>query len=397
MNNNFNTIVIGLGAMGSASLYQLSKRGIKTLGIDGYNPPHTFGSTHGDTRITRQAIGEGEIYTPLSLRSYEIFREIENKSNNKLLEITGGLIISSDSNETSVVHVKNFFENTLAAAKKYNIKHNILTAKDIREKFPQFKVANDEMGYYEYEAGFLRPELVITTQLKLAINCGADIHVNEKLLNFEEKPYGIIVNTDKNSYIADNLVLTVGPWIPEILSQEYNSLFKVHRQVLYWFDIADSYDDFSQLPIFIWQIKGVDNGIYGFPAVNGVTGGFKIASADYDKIVTPDSVIRDVSSEETSFMFERKVAPFFPKVKSKCIKSAVCLYTVTPDSGFVIDWLPKYNRVLLCSACSGHGFKHSTAIGEAIAQLVSTEKPTLEISALKIDKYLLCKPNIPLQ
>src|SRR5687767_14600127 len=133
----YQTIVFGLGAMGSAALYQLAKRGNHVLGLDQYAPPHTLGSTHGETRVTRQAIGEGKQYTPLALRSYEIWRELERETGKDLLTVTGGLIISSKAGKADC-HVSNFYENTLAAAKKYRIRHEILDSREIRSRFPQF-------------------------------------------------------------------------------------------------------------------------------------------------------------------------------------------------------------------------------------------------------------------
>jgi sarcosine oxidase len=387
VDKSYNTIVVGLGAMGSSTLYQLAQRGISALGIDRLSPPHTLGSTHGDTRITRQAIGEGEHYTPLSLRSYEIFRELESKSNSKLLEITGGLIISSESDAASINHTPGFFPNTLAAAKKYGIKHEILSASEIRKKFPQFNVDDDEKAYYEYEAAFLRPEEVVRSQLRVAQELGAAIQTNETVSHFEETDLGVTVYTDQGTYKAEHLVLSVGPWLPEILA-DLGSVFKVHRQVLYWFDVSAAYKEFvtGKFPIFIWQIKGCDNGIYGFPAIDGPSGGFKIASEDYTYQTTPDSVDRTVGAGEMASMFETKVAPFFPQANDVCVKSTVCLYTVTPDSGFVIDWLPDSERVVICSPCSGHGFKHSAAIGECVAELVTIGHSKIDISAFKLER-----------
>ena len=134
MNRMFDTVVLGLGAMGSATVYQLAKRGNRVLGLDQFSPPHPYGSTHGDTRITRQAIGEGEAYTPLSLRSYEIWRQLERETGKALLKVTGGLIISSKG-PRATSHVANFFENTLAAARKHDIRHDILDATQIRKRF----------------------------------------------------------------------------------------------------------------------------------------------------------------------------------------------------------------------------------------------------------------------
>jgi sarcosine oxidase len=323
------------------------------------------------------------------LRSYEIFREVEQKTRDKLLEVTGGLVISSQSNDASIVQVPGFFENTLAAARKYGIRHELLSAQDIRTRFPQFNVDDDEIGYYEYEAGFLRPEQCIRSQLALAQALGATVHTNETMQYFEETDQGISIQTDQNTYKAEKLVLSVGPWLPETITQ-LGSIFKVHRQVLYWFDVCAAFNEFvpGEFPVFIWEIKGADQGIYGFPAIDGPSGGFKIASEDYEGIVTPDSVSRTVSAEETAAMFESKVAPFFPRAKGQCVKSAVCLYTVTPDSAFVIDWLPSSERVIICSPCSGHGFKHSAAIGECIAELVSAGRTKLDLSAFRLGRLL---------
>lgn len=389
MTEHFDVIVVGLGAMGSSALYQLAKRNLNVLGIDRLSPPHTLGSTHGDTRITRQAIGEGEHYTPLSLRSYEIFREIEEKTNQKLLEVTGGLIISSQSEDASFAHVPGFFENTLAAAKRYGIRHEILEAKDIRTRFPQFNVADNEIAYYEFEAGFLRPEAIVRTQLDLARALGAQVHTNEIVKDYQESDKGITIQTAQGTYTADYLVLSIGPWLPETIDQ-IGSLFQVHRQVQYWFDVSASFNEFvpGKFPIFIWQIKGHEHAIYGFPAIDGPLGGVKIATEKYAETVRPDSVERQVTQEEAACMFEQKVAPFLPKVGATCIKSAVCLYTMTDDSAFVIDWLPSSKKVIICSPCSGHGFKHSAAIGECIADLVSTNQSKLDISVFKFDRLL---------
>ncbi len=388
MSNSFDTIVVGLGAMGSATLYQLAQRGIKVLGIDLLAPPHTLGSSHGDTRITRQAIGEGDHYTPLSLRSYEIFREMERLTETSLLEVTGGLMISSLSEPVSVVHVPQFFQNTVAAAKKFGIKHEILNAKEMRLRFPQFNVDDDEMGYFEHDAAYLRPEEIIRVQLKLAGELGAAIHTNETVIGFEENARGVEVYTNQGTYTAERLVLSVGPWLTELLPQ-LKPVFKVYRQVLYWFDIADSFDKFAppKFPLFIWQLKGAEAGVYGLPALDGPHGGFKIGSSNYlTEPVTPESVDRSVSAEETVEMFESKVVRCFPLANEKCLKSAVCLYTVTPDSAFVIDWLPDSQRIVLCSPCSGHGFKVAAAIGESIAEMTTKGHSHLDLSAFKLGR-----------
>lgn len=156
--DTYDAVILGLGAMGSAAAYQLAKRKARVLGLDQFAPPHALGSSHGDTRITRLAIGEGTHYTPLALRSHEIWREIEGETGADLLTVTGGLIVSSAAS-TARVHVADFFANTVAAAQKHGIAHELLESGDIRRRFPQFHIRDGEIGYYEAQAGFLRPKI----------------------------------------------------------------------------------------------------------------------------------------------------------------------------------------------------------------------------------------------
>lgn len=374
--------------MGSAAIYQLAKRGSKVLGIDRFSPPHIFGSSHGDTRITRQAIGEGEQYTPLSLRSYEIWEELEKETGKKLLEKCGGLIISSGA-KTAINHVENFFENTVAAAEKFNIKHEILDAIQIRKRFPQFNVQDNESGYYEPDAGFLRPEECVSAQISLAEKCSATIRKNEKVESFSEKDGVVCVKTNLGKYEADKLIITAGPWFPTLIEDEYVKFLKIIRQVLFWFDMKTPVERFEpkSFPVFIWELQGNKQGIYGFPSIDGQNGGVKIASEQYETTTTAETVNREVRQEEIEAMYENFVAPYFPDLSDKCVKAVSCLYTVTPDSHFVIDAHPKYKSVILASPCSGHGFKHSAAIGEVLAQLAIDGKSKIDISSFSIRRF----------
>lgn len=389
MAKEYQTIVLGLGAMGSAAAYQLAKRGNKVLGIDQFSPPHTLGSTHGESRITRQAIGEGEAYVPLALRSHEIWDELEKETGEDLLtNAAGGLIISSGAVTVSN-HVENFFENTVAAAKRFDIGHEILTAEELRKRFPQFNVRDNEMGYFEHKAGFLRPENCVRVQLALAEKYGAELHTNERVLEFVQEGSKVRVRTDKDEYVAEKLLVCAGPWLPSLIDKKYGHLFTVIRQVMYWFDVKESIDPFlpDKCPIYIWELQGNTQGLYGFPAIDGPKGGVKMASEQYETQTTPDSVVRDVSEEEIRNMYENFVAPYFPGLSDRCLKAVACLYTNTPDSGFVIDTHPEFPSVTLASPCSGHGFKHSAAIGEALSQIAIDGKSKIDLSAFRLDRF----------
>jgi sarcosine oxidase len=386
--DKYDVVILGLGAMGSAAAYQLAKRGAKVLGLDRFAPPHAMGSSHGDTRITRLAIGEGAHYTPLALRSHEIWREVEAETGADLLTVTGGLIISSAS-RTAALHVDDFFANTLAAAKNHAIAHQILDARDIRRRFPQFAIRDDEVGYYESQAGFLRPENCVRAQLALARKHGAELHSDETVLGFEADAKGVTIETARGRYWAQKLIVAAGAWLPELLGAPYAAAFKVLRQVLFWFDVPGGIAPFlpANCPVFIWELQGPGQAIYGFPAIDGPHGGVKVATQQYETATTPGTVHRAVAPEEATRMHDIHVAPYLPALSRKCLKSVACLYTVTPDAGFVIDFHPQSERIIIASPCSGHGFKHSAAIGEALAELAIDAKSRFDLSAFGLGRF----------
>jgi sarcosine oxidase len=381
----FETIVIGLGATGSAAVCQLARKGNAVLGIDQFVPPHAHGSTHGDTRITRLAIGEGEQYTPLALRSHELWRELEEQTGSKLLTTSGCLIVSSHA-KTSRMHVENFFATTLAAARRYGIAHEVLDAGQIRARFPQFRVGDDEMGYLERDGGFLCPEACVRAQLTVAERFGAMIHTQEKVTGFAAASSGVTVTTDRSSYQADKLVVAAGPWLPGLLDPRLARHFRVYRQVMFWFGVEGPVDAFvaPRCPVFIWELQGRKHGIYGVPAVDGPDGGVKIATEQFDHALSADAVVPAVTDTEIRLMHETYVGPYFSGVSSRCVKARTCLYTVTPDFAFVIDVHPDSERVILASPCSGHGFKHSPAVGEALSEMVIDGNAGLDLGAFSL-------------
>ncbi len=385
---HYDTIVLGLGAMGSAAVYHLARRGKRVLGIDRYSPPHALGSSHGDTRITRLAIGEATQYTPLAMRSHELWRELERESGASLLTTCGGLIISSAA-KSSITHVEGFFANTVVAAEQYGIAHEILDAGEIRQRFPPFSVADDEAGYFEPGAGFLRPEECIRAHLRMAQGHGAVIHRDEAVSGYDVSNGSVMVTTARERYSCDKLIVAAGAWLPDLVDERIARCFTIRRQTMCWFDVQDSamLFDPGRFPVFIWELQGRKQGIYGFPALDGPQGGVKVSTEQYATATTADAAERTVSQEESAAMHAELIAPFLPAIGSHCLKAAACLYTVTPDFGFVIDTHPDSDRVILVSPCSGHGFKHSPAIGEALAQLTGDDGERPDLSAFSLARF----------
>lgn len=383
MQKNFDVIVVGLGAMGSAALFQLAKRGVKVLGIDRFQPPHNYGSTHGETRITRLAIGEGTEYVPFVIRSHELWREIETETGYDLITQCGGLVIARRGN-TGAHHGKyQFLKETIKAAEKFNIKHETLTTDEIKNRYPQFNLVGDEEGYYEPSAGFVRPEKCIEAQLELARKHGAHLKTNERVLSYEvDSNNNVTVKTENETYTAQKIILSAGAWIKEFL-QNYQDHFKIYRQVLYWFELEDNFELYKRMPIFIWMY-GIDtnNFFYGFPSLDSST--IKIAGEEFEIEGNPDDVKRDVAEKEIRAMYENFIKGRMKGVSDKCVKTSVCLYTQTPDSSFVIDFHPEHENVIIASPCSGHGFKHSAAIGETLAELTIDGVSKIDISKFNL-------------
>jgi sarcosine oxidase len=381
----FDVAIAGLGAMGSAAALQLARRGATVIGFDRFVPPHALGSSHGETRVTRLAIGEGDHLTPLVMRSHELWREIERESGASLLGETGALIISSERNAAQT-HVAGFFAKTIAAATRFGIAHELLDAAQIRARWPQFDVAEDEVGYFEPTAGFVRLEDCVRAQLDLARKHGAEIRLNESVRAFEATPDGVRIETDQGTYSAGRLILSAGAWLPGMLGTRYASLFKIYRQVQVWLEVDDPAAFApARFPVFIWELQNSARGIYGFPALNGARA-IKVASEEFTATTSADAASRDVSESEISAVAEL-VAPNIRGVTRCCVRATACLYTVTPDFGFVIDTHPECERVLIASPCSGHGFKHSPAIGEALAQRALGAPCRFDLAPFRLSRF----------
>ena len=382
---SYDVIVLGLGAMGASATYQLAKRGARVLGIDQYAPPHAKGSSHGETRITRLANGESAHYTAFVRRSHEIWRELERETGQTLLTQCGGLFIHGGSD--AQVHVADFFDKTVRNAKKNGVPHELLDAAEIRRRFAVFDAQAPQQGYFEPDAGFVRPETCIATQLRLAQVHGAQVHGGERVLSFEAGPRDVRVSTDRGNYCAGKVIVSLGAWLRDFPGIALKPRLRVLRQVLYWFPLEGSTADYEprRFPVFIWALPNSQTGIYGFPVVDPDRG-LKIATEQW----TDDGETSTMHAEATDAEIEAMrgiFATVFPQARAGAPATAVCAYTETPDREFIIDFLPGSHRVVLVSACSGHGFKHSPAIGEAVAELALLGRTRHDLSPFGLSRF----------
>ena len=367
-------LVIGLGAMGSAAAYQLAKRGLRVVGLDRFTPPHTHGSTHGETRITRLAIGEGTQFVPLAQRSQQLWRDIEAQTGAALFKQCGGLVLMHSASVAGKLHGQSdFLGSTVNAAQQFGIKHERLDAAEVAARFPQFVMHGGEQAYFEPQAGYLSPEACVSAQLSLAARHGADLRFGQTVRSITTQNGQTQVHTDTARFRAGTTLVCAGAWIPQLLPN-LPVRVKVYRQVLTWFALDDAAPwqktaESGGAPVFIWKWgAGTDEMVYGFPPIGGVA---EVKLAAEQQVVTthPDSVQREVSEAEIAATFAMHVRGRFRGISARCTRTATCLYTNTDDVNFVIDRLPDAADVIVVSACSGHGFKHSAAIGEALAEM----------------------------
>lgn len=373
MTGPFDAIVVGLGAMGSATLLQLARRGARVLGIDRFRPPHAEGSSHGETRITRRAIGENADYAAFALRSHAIWRELEAWSGERLLLECGFLAIDS-SGDTAEMHGKpGFFATTLRAAERFQIPHAVLTAAEARRAFPRFRVPDEARVFHEPGGGLVFPEACIRVQLAAAEAAGARILTDAPVLDIAADAHGVTVTTAHGRHTAADAVVAAGGWSPGLVGGPVAGL-PIHRQVLHWFD-ADDLDAFAadRSPTFIWTHgPSAANSFYGFPYVPGLTRGVKVAEEQYDVAApTPEAVDRRIDPAEAAAMHHRHVSGRLAGVSARALKGVTCFYTMAPRGDFIIGRVPGRERILAVSACSGHGFKHSAGVGDHVAGLLT--------------------------
>ena len=383
---SYDTIVVGLGAMGAATLLQLARRGQRVLGLDRWDPPHAMGSTHGETRITRTAIGEGEAYVPLARRSHEIWRELEAETGEELLVQCGALILGSAAG-TAWIHGKpDFVRRTMAAADRYGIAYDAMGPDDVMRRFPQFRLRGDEIACFEPTGGYVRPEACVRAQLTVARRLGAEVRAHTQVVSVQRDGGGVVVATAAGDRLrAAEVVMAAGAWTPGLLGGPVARHMRVTRQALHWYRATDP-AAFSpeRFPVFIWMHgDGIEDSCYGFPVAHGGAG-VKVAMEQYSAFLPgPDDIVRDVGATEAAETYRVHVAPRLPGVTPEVLRSAVCLYTVTPDGDFLIE---RSGAVLLLSACSGHGFKHSAALGELVAEAVVSGGEVAGFSGARLDQ-----------
>jgi len=360
MSSSFDVIVLGVGGMGSATCFELARRGRRVLGLEQFPLVHSQGSSHGHTRIIRTAYAEHPGYVPLVQRAFERWYELEHLTGRHLLTDCPCLTFGPPNSE----HVN----GVRASVREHRLAAEELTASEITRRYPAFKFPTDYAGILEQAAGFLYVEECVRAHIDSALSLGAEIHPEETVLGWEAVGGGVRVTTTRGTYHAAKLVITAGAWATRLLADLGVSLV-VMRQTLLWFGVGSRVAEFrrDRFPLFIGETPG--GLFYGFPAID--SHGMKIARHyGAPELPNPDGVNWNIGDADIAAM-RPLMDEYIPGVGA-FTKGQVCMYTVSPDHHFVIDVHPAHPQVSVACGFSGHGFKFASAVGEVLADLADS-------------------------
>lgn len=372
---SFDVIVVGLGAMGSAALRELARREVRVLGIDQFAPPHTLGSTHGRSRIIREAYFEHPLYVPLVRRAYELWDELEREAGRTLFHRTGGLMIGPGDGT--------LVGGARRSAEEHAVPHEVLGASEIRRRWPAYDPPDDHVALFELRAGLLLPEACVESNLQLAARNGATVRTGERVLSWRADDGGVRVATATATYRAARLVLAAGPWLSDLVSEPTLPL-AVERQMFHWFEPSSARElhEGARCPLALWEFEP-ERMVATFPDLGD---GVKVGIHHEGEITDPASVRRTTTPEE-DVGIRALLQRLMPRAAGRQVEARVCLYTNTPDHDFLIDAHPAHPGVLLVSPCSGHGFKFASAIGEIVADVVTRGETAFDLAPFRLARF----------
>ncbi len=373
---SFDVIVVGLGGIGSATAYYLARQGQRVLGLDMYQPGHTFGSSHGHHRIIREAYFEDPNYVPFVQRAYTLWEELEaDTGQDDLLTITGGLMFGR--RDSDVV------SGALTSGRLHGLPYEEFSTRETSRQFPGFQLAEDMVAVYEPRSGFVAPELAIAAQSQRAAELGAELQYGVEVTGWTSAAAGVTVTTaDGTTHSAGALVVTTGPWAAELLADLQIPL-EVWRIVNSYFEpLEPQHYAVGNCPIYLFDAP--EGTFYGFPHLDGV--GLKIGRHDSGAVTTAREIDRRVDPAEETYLLD-VLGKYLPGAAGTVLQSITCMYTMTPDEHFVIDRHPEHANVVLGCGFSGHGYKFAPAIGEALGELATGNAPSQPIAFLGLDRF----------
>lgn len=373
----YDVAVVGLGVTGSAAAWGLARRGLQVIAFEQHAALHAYGSSHGRTRIIREAYFEHPLYVPLVQRAYELWAELERRTGRTLLRLTGGLMLGAPDSAV--------FGGALRSAREHGLAHEVLTARAVRGRFPGLAPAAGLEAVLEPRAGLLFTEECVSALQEAARGEGAAIEHGRPVTAWQADASGVTVATPAGSHRVAHVVLCAGPWLPRLLPPLARPLH-VERQLSHWFEPARRAREFDaeRCPVTIWE-HAPGRVFYTIPDPGGH--GFKAGIHHDGERVDPDTVRREPTAEDEERV-RALLARFLPDANGPLLEARVCLYTNAPDEHFVLDRHPASPRVIVASPCSGHGFKFAPAVGEVISDLVADGRARFDLSPFALARLM---------
>lgn len=358
--SGYDVIVVGAGSIGMSAGYYLAGRGLRTLLIDAFDPPHFNGSHHGEPRLIRHVYHGGAHYVRLAQRADALWRELERESGDRLLE-RSGVLNASDPGVYS-------FAGRLSDADEAGLRYELLNADEVRRRWKGVTIPDGWEALYEPDAGYLHSEKCVAAYRRLALEAGADLLANTTAIRLTATRNQVTVLTTQGAYTADHAILSAGAWF-RTLAPFVSLPIRAVRKVVGWFETDAPEFQAGSLPGF--TIGGSLGGYYGFPSIAGT--GVKIGRHDGGRPWKPGDPFEPFGTyPEDEADLRRALEAFLPGAAGRLVKGLACKYELSPDENFLIDTHAKYPNVLLAGGFSGHGFKFASAVGEALCDWIAS-------------------------
>ena len=371
-------LVIGLGGMGSATLYHLAKAGCSALGLEQFGVPHTRGSSHGSTRIIRLAYSEGPEYVPLLRSAYAYWRELESDSGRQVLRITGGLDIGAPDSWT--------FSGSQASCCEHGLPFEDLSSAEVNERFPGYHLRDPLRAIYQPDGGYLCSETAIEAHLGTAVKLGAEVRTKTRVEAWDSDASGVRVTTSRGEFRARRLVLAAGAWTAGLVP-ELREACVPERQVMLW-TVPEDRDAFRPDRFPVFNMESPSGRYYGYP--DHAREGFKIGKYHHlaQTVSNPDSLDRDCGPRDEEVLREG-IRLHFPLADGPTCRMQACMFTNSPDSHFILDRCPGEQRVFLAAGFSGHGFKFCSVVGRLMAEYCTGGNPVWNTDRFRLTESRL--------
>jgi sarcosine oxidase len=377
----YDAIVLGLGGMGTATLYHLARRGLNVLGIERYDMVHDYGSSHGLTRIIRLAYWEHPTYVALLRRSYELWRELERAAGEQLLYITGSVDAGPPGSS--------IFEGALKSSELHGLAHEVLNGAELHRRFPGYGLPREMQCLYQPDGGFLLPERCNVAHVAQALGHGAEVRFREPVVEWDATAGHVWVGTKRGTYEAEKLVICAGPWASKLVP-ELKELAIPERQVLAWLQPTRP-ERFEPAVFPVFNLEVEEGRYYGFPQF--LVPGFKFGKYHHlGERVDADTVDREPNARDEELLrsFARR---YFPDGAGATLMLKGCLFTNSPDRHFILDLHPEYPEVSIAAGFSGHGYKFCSVVGEIMADLAQHGRTDHDIEFFRMGRFERVVPH----